>query len=146
MTDVQRADSAARRKAIIIVIISAIVGSVLIVAFESNRAQLFDWLLSDQEKSVHRLKILIIFAVAFVAMPLFAISVFLWSLGYRVSSYQRFPLRGQRVIRDTTIIEGQAVVTRGRILKTFAVFLAVASVILCFILWWLTTKLEGLAV
>jgi hypothetical protein len=61
ITDVQRADSAARRKAIIIVIISAIVGSVLIVAFESKRSHLFDWLLSDQEKSVHRLKIFIFF-------------------------------------------------------------------------------------
>ena len=45
MTDVQKADSAARRKAITIVIICAIVGSLLIVVFETYRAQLYEWLL-----------------------------------------------------------------------------------------------------
>ena len=50
MTDIQRADSAARRKAIIIVIISLIVGSLLIVVFETFHTKLNEWPLSDHER------------------------------------------------------------------------------------------------
>ena len=144
MTDVQRADSAARRKAITIVIISAIVGSLLIVVFETYRAQLYEWLLSDHEKLAHRLRILIILTAGFGAITLFAFSVYLWSFGCKVSNYQRFPLPDQRVIRDTPILEGQAALMRGRVLKTLAVFLAVAGIMLCFVFWWLISILEEL--
>lgn len=53
MTDIQRADSAARRKAIV-VIISVIVGSLLIVVFETFRTQLNEWPLSDHERRANR--------------------------------------------------------------------------------------------
>ena len=144
MTDVQRADSATRRKTITIVIISAIVGSLLIVVFETYRAQLYEWLLSDHEKSAHRLRILIILTAGFGAITLFAFSVYLWSFGCKVSNYQRCPLPGQRVIRDTPILEEQAALTRGSVIKTLAVFLAVAGVMLCFVFWWLISMLEEL--
>ena len=124
MTDVQRADSAARRKAITIVIISAIVGSLLIVVFETYRAQLYEWLLSDHEKSAHRLRILIILTAGFGATTLFAFSVYLWSFGCKVSNYQRFPLPGQRVIRDTPILEGQAALMRGTRFKDLSSLLS----------------------
>ena len=85
-----------------------------------------------------------ILTAGFGAIPLFAFSVYLWSLGCKVLNYQRFPLPGQRVIRDTPILEGQAALTRGRVLKTLAVFLAVAGVMLCFVFWWLISILEEL--
>ena len=53
MTNIQRADSAARRKAIV-VIISVIVGSLLIVVFETFRTQLNEWPLSDHERRANR--------------------------------------------------------------------------------------------
>jgi hypothetical protein len=62
MTDVQRADSAASRKAFITVIISVIVGSLIMVVFETFRTQLNEWPLSDHGRSAHRLRILIIMA------------------------------------------------------------------------------------
>ena len=142
MTDLQRADPAARRKAIIIIIISAIVGSLLILTFESYQAQLYDWLLSDHGKLEYRLRILFTLAAVFGAIPLFAFSAYLWSLSCKVSNSQRYPLPGQRVIRDTPIHEGQATKTRVRVLKTLAVFLAVAGVMLCFVFWRLFSMLE----
>jgi len=33
---------------------------------------------------------------------------------------------------------------RGRVLKTLAVFLAVAGIMLCFVFWWLISILEEL--
>jgi hypothetical protein len=142
MTNVQRADSTARRKAVIIVIIIAIVGSLFIAVFEGYRTQLYDWLLSDYEKSTHRLRVLIILTAAFGAITLFAFSAYLWFLGYKVSNSQRFPLPGQKVIRDSAILEGQAAVKRGRLLKAIAVFLAVTGVMLCFVFWKLISILD----
>jgi hypothetical protein len=107
--------------------------------------QLYEWLLSDHGKSAHRLRILLILAAALGAIPLFAFSMYLWSLGRKVSNYQRFPLPGQRLIRDTPILEGQAAMTRVRVLRTLAVFLAVAGVMLCFVFLWLISILEELA-
>jgi hypothetical protein len=93
---------------------------------------------------VHRLGILIVLTAGFGAITLFAFSVYLWSFGCKVSNYQRFPLPGQRVIRDTPILEGQTALMRGRVLKTLAVFLAVAGVTLFFVFWWLISILEEL--
>ena len=133
MNDVQKADSAARRKALIIVIISAIVGSLLIVVIESYLDKLYDWLLSEHGKLGPRLRILLMLTAAFGAIPLFAFSAYLWSLGCKVLNSQRFPLPDQKVIRDTQILEGQAAVSRGRLLKALAACLAVAGVMLCFV-------------
>lgn len=146
MTDVQRADSATRRKAVIILIIAAIVGSLIIAIFESYRPQLYDWLLSDQGKSAQRLRLLIILTAALGAIPLLAFSVYLWSFGCKVTNYQRFPLAGQKVIRDALILEGQAATTRGRVLKILAVCLGVAVFMLCLVFWWLISILEGLVI
>lgn len=142
MTDTQRADPAARRKAIIIIIISGIVGSLLILAFERYQTQLYEWLQSDYGRSAHRVKILIILAAAFGAVSLFSLSTYLWSLGCKVSNSQQIPLPGQRVIRDTPILEGQATMTRVRVLKTIAVLLAGAGVMLCLVFWRIFSILE----
>ena len=146
MTNIQKTNPVARRNAIIIVTVSAIAGFFLILVIQSYRSELHQWLLSDPGKPVHRLKILIILVAAFGAIPLFSFSVYLWILGCKVSSFQRFPLPGQRVIRDTPILEGQSAMARANFLKTLAVFLAAAGVILCFVFWRLLSKLDELVV
>jgi len=144
MTDIQRADPFARRKAIIIVIVSTIVGFFLILVFQSYRTELYQWLLSDPGNPVRRLRVLIILVAAFGAIPLFAFSVYLWFLGCKVSNFQRFTLPGQRVIRDSPNLEGQSALTRGRFLRILSFLLAVAGVMLCFVLWGLISKIGEL--
>lgn len=144
MANVQKADPVARRKAIIIFIISALGGSLLILIFESYRAPIYDWLLSDDGDLAHRLRILIMLAAAFGALAPLAFSMYLWAFGCKVSNYRRFPLPGQKVIRDTPILERQAAMTRGSVLKISAVCLAVTGVMLCFVFGWLILKLEEL--
>lgn len=135
MTSVQKADPIARRRAMLLVVTGAFVGSALIVGFERCRAPLLEWLLSEPEELGHRLRLLFACAAVFTSAPLIAFGVYLWSLGARVIRAQRFPLPGQRVIRDTPILERQAAIARGRGLKVVAVLLCVAAIVLCSMFW-----------
>jgi hypothetical protein len=94
-------------------------------------------------KAVHQLRILILLSAVLEAIPLFSFLIYLWSLGNNISKHhRRFPLPGQKVIRNSPILEGQAPMTRGRVLKTMAVFLAISGVMVCFFLWWLISILD----
>ncbi len=141
MTFVQKTDPLARRRAMLLVVVGAFVGCGLIVGFERCRAPLLDWLLSQPEQLGHRLRSLFALAAVFVCAPLIAFAIYLWFFGGRVMRAQRFPLPGQRVIRDTAILEGQAAITRGRGLKIAAAFLCLAAIVLCSMFWWLASML-----
>ena len=62
MTEVRRADPGARRQAVLLVMLGALVGALLIVGFERYRMSLGDWLLSEPGELAHRVK-LVFFAV-----------------------------------------------------------------------------------
>jgi len=126
----------------LLVVVGALVGSVLIVGFQRCRGPLLEWLLSEPEPSGNRLRLLFACAAVFTSAPLIAFAVYLWFFGGRVVRAQRFPLPGQRVIRDTPILEGQAATARGCGLKVVAVLLCVAAIVLCSMFWRLVSMLS----
>ena len=130
MTEVRRADPSARRQAVLLIIFGALVGALLIVAFERYRTPLRDWLLSEPGELGYRVR-LVFFLFAVLLAPLVAFAVYFWSLGVKVLHTQQFPPPGARVIRDTPVIGGQAAVLRGQGLKVFAICLGVASALFC---------------
>jgi len=127
MAEVQRADPAARRQAVLFVVIGALVGSLLIVGFERYRAPLREWVLPEPEQLVHRLKLLFLLSAVAVSAPLFGFAAYLWSFSGKVLRAQRFPPPGHRVVRETRILQGQAAISRGRSFKVLAVCLVVAG-------------------
>lgn len=139
MTEVRRADPAARRRAVLLVIVCALVGTVLIVGFEHYRTPLRDWL--ESESRDHRVT-LVFFLAAALSAPLLAFAAYLWSLGSKVLWAREFPPPGSRVIRDTPVIAGKAAVLRGRALRALALGLGLASGILCLLLWQLAQALR----
>jgi len=141
MTDIRRADPAARRQAILLVILGALVGSLLIVGFERHRAPLREWLLSEPAEFAYRVKLLFLLSAAALSAPLLALAVYLWSVGAKVLRAGQFPPPGYRVMRDTPVIDGQAAVSRGRAFKSLALCLGGASVLLWVFLWWLARTL-----
>jgi hypothetical protein len=143
MTEVRRADPAARRRALLFVIVSALVGTVLIAGFEHYRTPLRDWLGSEPGDLTHRATLVFFLAAAVLSAPLLAFAAYLWSLGAKVLRAREFPPPGSRVIRDTPVIEGQAAVRRGRALRALALGLGVASALLCLLLWQLARALRG---
>jgi hypothetical protein len=135
MTEIRRADPAARRQALLFVVLGALAGALLFVGIERYRVPLRDWVLSEPEKFAHRMKFVFLVSVALLSAPLIAFAVYLWSLGAKVLRAEQFPPPGYRVIRDTPVIGGQAAMFRGRGLKVLALCLGVASALLCLLLW-----------
>ncbi len=135
MTEVRRADPAARRQAVLLIILGALVGTLLIVGFERYRTPLRDWLLSEPGEMAHRVKLVFLLSAAVLSAPLVAFAVYLWSFGAKVLRARQFPPPGFRVIRDTPVIDGRAAVLRGRGFKVLALCLGVACVLLWLLLW-----------
>ena len=84
-------------------------------------------------------------AVLILCVLLGLLTVYLWTLGNRVTSDSRFPPHGQRVIRDTTVLEGDAAMRRGRVLRGLAMVLALCAVGLLATSWHLLSRLAELA-
>ena len=135
MSKIQKADPGARRKALLIVGLGIMIGALLIIGFERFRTPLLNWLLSKPEKLLYRVGLFCFFSSVLGSAPLFGFSVYLWSLGGRVTRFKRFPLPGHRVVRDTPILEGQAALARGRVFKIMAVLFGAAAVMLCYAIW-----------
>jgi len=104
MNEVRRADPAARRQAVIFVVFGTFAGVLLILGYERYRIPLRDWVLSDPGKFALRVKLVFLLSGAFLAAPLVAFAIYLWSFGASVLRAQQFPPPGYRVIRDTPII------------------------------------------
>lgn len=146
MTEVRRADPGARRHAVVLVMLGALVGTLLLVGFERYRTPLRDWLLSEPGELAHRVRLVFLLSATVLSAPLVALAIYLWSLGAKVLRAGQFPPPAYRVIRDTPVIGGQAAVLRGRVFKVLALCLALASPLLWLLLWRLAWLLsEGAA-
>ena len=136
MTEVRRAHPGARRQAVLLVILGAVVGALLIAGFEHYRTPLHDWLLSEPEQLGRRVRVGLLVVAAGLSLPVLGFATYLWSIGTKVVQAEEFPPPGYRVIRDTRIIAGPNAVLRGRTIKALALCLAVASALLWLMLWW----------
>src|SRR5215470_1926004 len=121
MTEVRRADPAARRTAALVLVAGTCVGALLLVAFTRYRIPLS--------------KLVFLLVPALLLAPLIALAVYLWALGGRVVRAREFPPPGLRVIRDTPIVMGERAVFRGRLLKVLALGCGIASAALAVLFW-----------
>ena len=141
MTDVRRADPAARRRAVVMVGLLTIAGAVALVAFERYRIPLQDWFSSRRDDVAYRMGLVLVMIALAAAGPLLGLSFYLWSLGARICRVKEFPPPGYRVIRDTAVVRGPAALSRGRGLQLLAVGLALAAGGLSVALWRLARAL-----
>ena len=133
---IQKADPTARKTAMWVILAGTLTGIAFILVLENQREALFDWFFSDPAQLVPRLRILFIFVVIFGALPMLGLAIYFWYLGVRVIRAGRFPLEGQKIVRDTPILEGQAALKRGRVFKGLAVFLAMIAITFCLAFRW----------
>jgi hypothetical protein len=146
MGDIQRGDSSARRRAILFVIIGSLIGGFALLAFERAWPLIERWLVSDPEQWPQRVATLTGFLVLVTAGPLFAFAIHLWRRGARIRRHRRFPLEGERRVRDTQVVRGEAAAIRGQALQYLAIALAVLAAGLAVLLWRLAAMLGHHAV
>lgn len=140
MGEIQKADPAARRQALLIVICAAAIGGLLISGFEHFREPFREWLISEPAETARRARLALFVAVLILCAPLIALSLYLWLLGARVLRAQRFPPPGFRVIHDTPVIDGSSATTRGQVIQILAVCLGVSGAVFAlFFIWFAQT-------
>ena len=146
MNEIQKADPAARRQAVLLVIFGTAVGALLIAGFEHFREPFREWLLSEPAETARRAKLAMYVSGFVVSAPVIAFAIYLWLLGARVLRAQQFPPPGFRVIRDTPVVGGHGAVNRGHAMQVLAVCLGMSAALLWLFLWWLArTSSEGAA-
>lgn len=143
MSDIRRADPAARRRAMQTIIVGALIGTLVLVAIERCRIPLGEWLLADPGTAPQRVKWVLLSLAALVSAPLLAVAVHFWRLGMKVIRAREFPPPGYHVIRDTPIITGTAAASRGRIIQLLGLGCGIGAMVLSLLLWRLASMLEG---
>jgi hypothetical protein len=146
MNEIQKADPAARRQAVLLVIFGTAVGALLIAGIEHFREPFREWLLSEPAETARRAKLAMYVSGFVVSAPVIAFAIYLWLLGARVLRAQQFPPPGFRVIRDTPVVGGHGAVNRGHAMQVLAVCLGMSAALLWLFFWWLARTIsEGAA-
>lgn len=124
MTEILKADPAARRKALWLVVIAALAAAGLLWYLQTAEQQLK--VLTETDPALAMVRVLLALRILAVALVLsmLGFAAYLFRLGRRIQRAQRSPPPGMRVIRDTPVITGSGAQSRGRLLKLLAVVLA----------------------
>ena len=136
MGNIQPADPKARRKAIWLVWLAALLGVCAGLIFNSLQDNLQPWL----EGNLHLLlaNTMIVFVFSLVAiLPILAAGTYLLLLGTRTVRAQRFPLPGVAVVRDTQVLEGAAGIRRGRVIQILSLLLLCCAAAIPVVLWFI---------
>lgn len=133
--EVQKADSQARRRAILTIVLGTVAGCVFILLFKHYGPALQDWITQDPDKLAARVQSGLLIAVALVSVPLLAFAAYLWRFGSRIARAERFPPPGYAVLRDTPVLRGRPARRRGRLAQALAGFLAFMACALPIVFW-----------
>jgi len=101
----QKADPAARRRALIILAAIAILGLILVPLLDRLGEGLQEWMHDDPERAAPEVANLLRLLAVLMATPLVVLSLWLAWYAARVYSHGRFPPPGVAVLRDTRILE-----------------------------------------
>jgi hypothetical protein len=146
MNEVQKADPAARRQAVLVIVFATATGALLIAGFEHFREPFLEWLSSEPAETVRRAKLAVYVSAFILSAPVIAFATYLWLLGARVLRAQQFPPPGFRVIRDTPVVGGRGAMIRGHVIQILAVCLGMSAALLWLFFWWLARTIsEGAA-
>jgi hypothetical protein len=142
MPAVQRADAAARRRALVAALAVAVAGVLAYFAFDAWVTDLQSRTPSDAAQALSGV---LVWATAAVCVVVLAFAVYAWRLGRKAATTGRFPPHGMTVVRDTSILEGPRAIVRGRMLQAVAVVLIVAAAALMALVLQLAARLPSVA-
>jgi hypothetical protein len=134
---IQKADLAARRQAILLIVFTAATGALLFAAFEHFREPFREWLSSEPAETARRARLAVYISAFVLSAPVIAFAIYLWLLGARVLRAQQFPPPGTRVIRDTPVVGGSGATVRGHVMQILAVCLGASAALLWLFFVWL---------
>ena len=137
---IQSADPGERRRVLALIAGATLLGAAVFSRFDD----IAQWVIADPAHAVMRSNLLIATLLIPAGVMLFA-SRRLWRVGDQTRRAQRYPPPGQKVIRDTAILEGPAAERRGRQLQWVSWLLAACALLPPPMLWWLVWRIAGTA-
>lgn len=120
MPEIHRADPAARRRAIVTVLVIAGLG---VCGYFALEAWLDGTVEGDPAQARESLLSVLVWGTWIVALAIAAFGARLWLVGGRVRRGQRFPLPGAKLLRDTPVRTGRGARVRGTLLRAICVVL-----------------------
>ena len=140
MGEMQKADSAARRAALMMVGSGAVAGVVLISLGNLLRPAFEGWLEADPRS---RFRTVAVALVSLTSGPLLVFASYMWHLGGRIRRAGRYPPLGFMIVRDTPVLTGAGARRRGRVLQMLGGVLAAAALLLAALFWRLASLLPS---
>jgi len=142
MNDIQQADRRARAVAITLLTLGTVIGIVLLAVADRVGPAVEAWLTGDPAQARGRLTSSFRALTLAIVVPVLAFAGYLWWLGARIVSAERFPPPGVRVVRDTAVVQGADARRWGRVAQALAVTLTIVVAALVFLLWRLLALLS----
>lgn len=134
MSETQPADPRARRRALGVVALSALLGATCLLALLRNEEALLGLLRAYLPLLLERTWIAAL-VTALLATPVVCLGVYLYRLARQAVRVGRFPPPGVVVARGTKVRQGAAAHRLGRWLQVLAVVLIVAAAAMIFAVW-----------
>jgi hypothetical protein len=120
MPEIQPADPATRRRALIAAGVIAVLGWVAFFALQDWLAGLRD---SDPTATRQALEDALVWGSWAACLPVALLAAWFWLLGGRIARAGRYPPPDSKVIRDTAVLHGSAARARATALRVLAALL-----------------------
>jgi len=130
--EIQRADPGARTTALWIMGAVIALGVLAFAATMNFEQKIADWARSAAAGMDSPIQFLVV-ALFVVMLPMVGISIWVFREGSKMVRTQRIPYPGQKVIKDTPVIEGPEAVKRGRAIQFIAVAMGTISLAIPFV-------------
>ena len=134
MPTIQQADPAARRRAVRLLLVVGVIGTLMILVFE----YLFSESWSDEQIAfLLDNRYLVFLCFLLLGLPLVGAAIYLLVFARKVSAAERFPPPGYSVTRDTVVLEGAAARRRAWMIRTLAAVILLTATGTPFFMWYL---------
>ncbi len=128
--EIQRADPAARKKALFLVLILAGVGVVVLWALDSAFTRVQEDVDLNPAEAVSLMVSIVRILAAMIAISAMGMAVWVWLLSSRILKAGRFPPPGTALVRDVRILRGAPARMRARLGFIAAGLCAVGGIVL----------------
>lgn len=133
--ETRTADPAARRRLLIALAVTAMLGAGMLYGWPSVRSATLAWINSEGGDPLERATGLLRGLGLFLSVSLLAPAVYCWIVALRIDTSGEFPPPGMKLLRDAKLLRGDAARGRAWLLRAIAIKFALLAVVCGAMVW-----------